>query len=121
MAEEKTSQPQEVDNRTRLQAKRELHAKKQAERLEKVETLKAAYVASKDDPALLDILEKAKAFKEWHNKLAIDGVGARKIGVDDSGADIIEDYYLTDSQIARELGGTSALQQLITYIENKLN
>jgi hypothetical protein len=118
---EEPIKPQEVDSKTRLQARKELHEKKQKERLEKAQELKTHYASVKENPAFVDILEKARQFKAWHNKLAVDGVGAKNLGVDDSGAPIIEDFYLSDSQVARELGGAAALEQLIVYIENKLS
>lgn len=114
------AKPEEVDSRTRAQAKKELHARKVKEREQQAADLKAAYVGAKDDVAIQDILEKARQFKAWHNKLAIDGVGARNIGADESGAPIVEDFYLDSHQVARELGGVAALEQLLVYIETKL-
>lgn len=111
----------EVDRRTRAQARQQLHKQKAEERKREAEQRKGEYAAIKDSPALADILAKARSFAAYHSKLAEDGVGAKNIGKDESGAPIIEDYYLTDSQVARELGGSSALKQLITYIENQLS
>ena len=112
---------EELDSRTRAQIRKELHETKAKQRKTSAEQLKADYLSAKDEPAILDILEKAKQFAAYHNKLAEDGVGAKNMGSDSSGAPIIEDYYLTDSQVARELGGSSALKQLVAYIENKLS
>ncbi|MCA9325952.1 hypothetical protein KDA23_07920 [Candidatus Saccharibacteria bacterium] len=119
--EKKPLSEEEVDPRTRAQARKALHEKKEKERKAKSEQLKGDYMSIKDAPALEDILAKARSFAAYHSKLAEDGVGARNVGKDESGAPIVEDYYLTDSQVARELGGASALKQLITYIENQLS
>lgn len=119
-----TQQPvpeDQVDPRTRAQARKQLHEQRQEERKRASEEMKHQYAQIKDSPALADILAKARQFAAYHNKLAEDGVGARKVGVDENNQDIIEDYYLTDSQVNRELGGSSALKQLLTYIENQLS
>lgn len=111
---------EDVDPRTRAQVRKELHERKQKEREQNAADLKVQYAEVAEHPALVDFLTKAKAFMAYHNKLAVDGVGARNLGNDESGAPIIEDYYLTPQQVARELGAVSGLQQLITYVENKL-
>lgn len=111
---------EDLDPRTRAQVKKELHERKQKERQQQAADLKMQYVELAEHPALVDFLQKAHAFLNYHNKLAVDGVGARNMGLDEDNQPIIEDYYLTDSQVARELGAVSGLQQLITYVENKL-
>lgn len=111
---------EELDPRTRAQVKKELHERKQKERQQNAADLKMQYVELAEHPALVDFLEKAHSFMAYHNKLAVDGVGARNVGYDDQNQPIIEDYYLTDTQVARELGAVSGLQQLVTYVENKL-
>ena len=118
MAEEKK---EEVDSRTRAQARKELHERKTEERKREAEQLKADYAQVKDSPALADILAKAKSFRNYHQKLATDGVGAKVVSdpEGESGQRVVE-YELNDSQTFRELGGASALDQLIVYIENKL-
>lgn len=112
---------EELDERTRAQARKDLHKQKQVERQRNTEQRKTDYVANRDNPAVLDILTKAKAFRDYHQKLAIDGVGAKVVGHNDDGRDIVETYSLTDGETYRELGGTSALTQLIVYIENQLS
>lgn len=110
----------EPSKKTRVQAAKELHARKAKEREDKAVQTKAEYQKIKDEPALVDILEKAKSFAAYHAKLAEDGVGARRVGVDENNQDVLEEYYLDSHQVARELGGSSALRQLIIYIENKI-
>jgi hypothetical protein len=111
---------EDLDPQTRAQARKALHERKQKERQQAAADLKAQYAELAEHPALVDFLEKARSFAAYHNKLAVDGVGARNVGYDDNGQPILEDYYLTDAQVARELGSTSGLQQLIAYVENKL-
>lgn len=120
-AESKPIPEDQLDTRTRAQAKRDLHKQKQEERKRNQEALKSEYSSARDNPALLDILAKAKTFRDYHTKLAIDGVGAKIVGQDDDRHDIIEEYSLSDSEVHRELGGASALTQLIVYIENQLS
>mgnify|MGYP003424215723 FL=1 len=120
MAEPKKEE--ELDTRTRLQIKKELHERKTAERKANSEQLATDYAQIKDSPALADILAKARSFRNYHQKLASDGVGAKVVSdpEGESGQRVVE-YELNDSQTFRELGGASALDQLIVYIENKLS
>jgi hypothetical protein len=120
--EEKTPVPiEQVDPRTRAQVKKELHEKNQEERKRQIEQLKVEYSQIKDSPALADILKKAREFAAWHLKLAKDGVGSRVLGADDNGNPKIEEYYLTPEQRIAELDQCKGQEQLIAYIEGKLN
>ena len=112
---------EELDPRTRAQVKRDLHKKKTEERKRDSEMLAHDYEQIKDSPALADILAKARSFRDYHRKLATDGVGAKVVADPEmqEGTRVVE-YELNDSQTFRELGGASALEQLITYIEAKL-
>ncbi len=111
----------ELDTRTRLQIKKELHERKTAERKAEAEQLKGDYSAMKDSPALEDILAKARSFRNYHQKLASDGVGAKVVSdPEGEGGQRVVEFELSDTQTFRELGGASALEQLIVYIENKL-
>lgn len=112
---------QEVDEQTRRRAVKELHEKKAKERAEEIQALKAHYAQVKDSPAIADIIEKARSFAGYHLKLAKDGVGARKVGVDDKGNAVLEDYYLTQEQRVAELDQAKGIEQLIAYIEQKIN
>lgn len=124
MAEPEKKPPikeEELDPRTRAQVKKDLHKKKTEERKRNAESLAHEYATIKDSPALEDILAKARSFRDYHRKLATDGVGAKVVADPDSqeGTRVVE-YELNDSQTFRELGGASALEQLIVYIEAKL-
>ena len=125
MSKENENQPipeSELDEKTRAQVKKELHLRKQEERKQNAEELKIQYHEIKDSPALADILQHAKSFRNFHQKLASDGVGAKVVSDPDvKGGQRVVEYELTDSQTFRELGGASALEELITYIENKLS
>lgn len=112
---------EEVDSRTRAQAKKQLHEQKQEERKRAAEQLRAEYAQIKDSPALEDILNKARQFANWHLKLAKDGVGSRVTGNDDNGNPVVEEYYLTSEQRIAELDQCKGQEQLIAYIEGKLN
>lgn len=112
---------QEVDEVTRRRAVKELHEKRDKERAEEIQALKAHYAQIKDSPALADIVVKAKSFADYHLKLAKDGVGARKVGVDGKGAAVLEDYYLTQEQRVAELDQAKGIEQIIGYIEQKIN
>lgn len=111
---------EQLDPRTRAQVAEELHLKKQKERQEKAEQIKADYVANKDNPAVLDILEKARSFAAYHTKLAKDAVGVKNMGFDESGAPMVEDVVFTSEQRLAELDQAKGLEQLISYIEQKL-
>lgn len=84
-------------------------------------TLKALYMQEKDSPVIADILAKAKKFQEYHEKLARDGVGARKTGhklVD--GSDEIENYFLSDSEVAGNMKKSAGIQEMVDYINRML-
>ena len=120
---EETKEPipvEELDPRTRAQVARDLHKAKQKERQDKADALKHVYASEKDSAAIADILEKARSFAAYHTKLAKDGVGAKNAGVDDSGAPIIEDVTLTSEQRMSELDQAKGIEQLLSYIEQKL-
>ena len=121
MADLNVEKPQAVDETTRRRAVKELHEKRAKERAEEIQALKAQYVQIKDSPALADIVAKAKQFAGYHLKLAKDGVGARKVGTDDKNQPIMEDYYLTQEQRVAELDQAKGIEQLISYIEQKIN
>lgn len=112
---------QEVDELTRRRAVKELHEKRSKERADEIAAVKAHYAQIKDSPALVDIVSKARSFAEYHLKLAKDGVGARKVGTDEKGQPVLEDYYLTQEQRVSELDQAKGLEQLIAYIEQKIN
>lgn len=112
--------PEPVDEQTRRRAVKELHEKKAKERAEEIQSLKAHYAQIKDSPALADIVTKARQFADYHLKLAKDGMGARKVGTDDRGQPILEDYYLTQEQRVAELDQAKGLEQLIAYVEQKI-
>lgn len=109
-----------ADTRTRIQARKELHERKEAERKAAAEQLQTEYNGVKDSPAVQDILAKARAFAAYHNQLAVDGVGTRVVGNDENGNPKLEDFHLSDSQTMRELGAASGLRQIIVYLESKL-
>lgn len=111
---------EQLDPRTRAQVARDLHKKKTEERKAAAETLKTDYAAVKDTAAIADLLVKTRSFAAYHLKLAKDGVGAKQNGVDDSGAPIIEDVILTSEQRISELDQAKGIEQLLSYLEQKL-
>ena len=111
---------EQLDPRTRAQVARDLHRQKQKERQDKADELKHIYLTERDSPAIADILAKARSFAAYHTKLAKDGVGAKNVGLDDSGAPIIEDVILTSEQRMSELDQAKGIEQLISYVEQKL-
>jgi hypothetical protein len=110
----------------RTAAKRASLAKKTHERNTKAraqDTIdkKSAYFAAKDDFVSQDILSTAKQFIAMHNKIAQDGVGARKTGHKlTNGEDEIENIYLTNNQRAGHLDKSAGIQELVDYIERQM-
>ena len=85
--------PQEdIDEMNRRKQVIEAHNKKRKEREDEARRVKAIYQANKTNPALLDVLEKARRFVDYHNQIARDGVGMRQNGVDSNGNKINEEY-----------------------------
>lgn len=104
-------------NATRGQKAKALHDEKVKAARNEHEALKAVYLQEKDSPILADIISKAKRFQEYHVKLAQDGMGARKTGhklVD--GSDEVENYFLTDSEIAGNMKKAAGIQEIVDYI-----
>lgn len=110
----------DLDPRTRAQVRKELHQKKQEERKAAAEALHHEYQKLKDEPAIADIIRFAKQMAAYHTKMAKDGVGAKNMGVDDSGAPIIEDYRLSSEERLSELDQAKGIEQIVSYIEQKL-
>ncbi len=97
--------------REALEKRRELHAKNTKERAKAASDIKAAYMAAANDPVLLDVLAKAKAFCAYHIKVAKDGVGT-----DIKGALV---YHSNERRVS-ELDRAAGIQSLIDYIERQL-
>src|SRR5438105_1206378 len=77
----------------------EHHERRNKERAKKSATVKSAYQAVKDSTVIKDLLEKAKAFQEYHAKIAQDGVGARKTGYKlENGQAEVENYFLSQAE-----------------------
>jgi hypothetical protein len=109
-------------NKTRAQRAKATNIKNTKKRAEKAQSVQAMFAAEKDSPVLADILAKAKHFIEYHNKIAQDGVAARKTGhklVD--GSDEIEIVDLTNDKRAGHLDKSAGIQELVDYIEAKLD
>lgn len=108
-------------NKTRAQKAKALHEKNTKLRAADAQALKALYLAKKDDPVIQDILVKTKQFISLHNKIAQDGVGARKTGEKyENGMDVIENIYLTNNQRAGHLDKSAGLQEMVDYIERQI-
>lgn len=111
----------QLDHKTRLEAKKAAQKQRQETAKREIEQRKADYASNAENPALLDILTKAKSFRDYHTKLAIDGVGARVTAVDpETQKQTVEEYKLSADETMRELGAASGLTQLVVYIENQL-
>lgn len=105
----------------RAKLAKQTHAKNDKERAQEVVDKRSAYAAAKDSVILVDILEKGNAFIAMHNKIAQDGVGARKTGHKlTNGEEEIENIYLTNNQRAGHLDKSAGLQELMDYIVRQL-
>lgn len=94
------------------------HDVKTKERANQVIDLKVAYGQKDAQVVVADILEKAKKFISYHNKIAQDGVGARKTGFKTANdQDEVETVYLTNDQRAGHLDKSAGIQELVDYIE----
>lgn len=113
-------EPQEVDNRTRLQAVKELNRKRAEERKNAEASLRAEYAKIKDSPAFQDILEKGRTFQAYHNKIARDAVGMKPAGKSDGGQEKYEEYTLTSEERLAHLDNAGGIEELIAYIERKV-
>lgn len=117
MANSKTKQA----NTTRAQKAKTAHSKATKQRASDQATIKSLYLASADDPILLDIITKAEAFIKYHIKLAQDGTGARKTGYKLSdGTAEIENYFFSSDEIAFEMKKAAGIQELLDYINRQL-
>lgn len=119
MAEDDNTVAQKIkDKRTRVQRVKAVHEKASKDRADAVSNLKAAYLANRDNPVVLDILEKAAKFMAYHEKIAKDGFGARKTGFKlENGQDEFENFYLTAEKRVNELEKAAGIQELLDYIE----
>lgn len=108
----------------RIQEKRkkiELHARNNEERAKVASDTKAAYLANKDHPILVDILKKARAFSAYHTKMAKDGVGYRSTGSKlEDGSPEQELFYYTSEKRVSEMDKSAGIDELIDYIERQL-
>lgn len=108
-------------NLNRAQKAKALHEKKTKERLSDAKAVKAVYLAEKDGPLLEDILKKANGFIKYHVKIAQDGVGARKTGhLLVNNQPEVENYFLSNSEVAGEMKKAAGLQELVDYIERQI-
>lgn len=107
-------------NQTRAQKAKAIHEKAQAERTAVAKNTKAIYQAEKDNPLLEDILAKANGFIKYHVKIAQDGVGARKTGhLLTNNQPEVENYFLSNSEVAGEMKKAAGIQELVDYIERQ--
>ena len=114
--------PQEdIDEMNRRKQVIEAHNRKRKEREDEARRVKAIYQANKTNPALLDVLEKARRFVDYHNQIARDGVGMRQNGVDSNGNKINEEYRLSLEERCSELDQAKGIEQLISYIDQRIN
>lgn len=109
------------DNRTRAQKAKALHEQKNKERASDISDTKALYQTEASAPVLADVLTKAHAFMAYHQKLAQDGVGARKTGYRlENGTDEVENYNLNKDDRVRELDKAAGQQELVDFIERQM-
>lgn len=117
MAKEKTR----AANATRGQAAKAEHEKQAKIRQQEQASLKALYLQERESPIIADILKKGKAFIDYHHKIAQDGVGARKTGYKlQDGTSEVENYFLSNDEIASEMKKAAGVQELVDYIERQL-
>jgi hypothetical protein len=108
-------------NQTRAQKAKALHEKKTKERLGDAKAVKALYISEKDSPLIEDILKKANGFIKYHVKIAQDGVGARKTGhLLTNNQPEVENYFLSNDEVAGEMKKAAGLQELVDYIERQI-
>lgn len=121
MSTEDTTAKTIQDNRTRAQKAKELHEKASKERADAIGQTKALYQAAESAAVLADILSKTKSFIAYHQKLAQDGVGARKTGYKlENGTDEVENYNLSKDDRVRELDKAAGQQELVDFIERQM-
>lgn len=122
MDEEQKKEDNKVAKRIQEKRKKiELHKRNTEERKKEASNIKAAYLASKDSPVLVDILKKARAFSAYHTKMAKDGVGYRSTGAKlEDGTPEQELFYYTSEKRVSEMDKSAGIDELIDYIERQL-
>lgn len=107
-------------NVTRAQ-KVKLHEQNTKKRASDFATLKAMYLARKDDLLLADVISKCEEFIKYHTKLAQDGVGARKTGYKSTdGTPEIESYFFSNNEIVSEVKKAAGIQEILDYLHRQL-
>ena len=108
-------------NQTRAQKAKELHEKKNEVRKRDAQAIKALYREAKDTPLIEDLIAKCKQFIAYHSKIAQDGVGARETGYKlEDGTKEVQNYFLSNDEIAGEMKKASGIQELLDYIERQI-
>jgi hypothetical protein len=96
------------------------HARKAKERALDIAGLKALYIQERENPVILDILEKLKTFSNYHTKMAKDGVGVRNTGhkLQNGEAEMETVYYSNEKRVS-ELDKSAGLEEMLAYIERQ--
>jgi len=107
--------------REKILKAQETHARKTKERAEEIAQVKHEWQNAKESPIVKDLLAKAKKYQAYHIKIAQDGVGARMTGhkLADGSAEV-ENYFLSNSEIAGEMKKAAGIQELVDYIERQI-
>lgn len=104
--------------REKIQKAAELHARKNEERAKSVAQTKSYYQTERGGPILTDLLQKANLYLKYHQKIAQDGVGARKTGFKlKDGTEEVENYFLTQAERCAHLDKAAGIQEILDYIE----
>jgi hypothetical protein len=113
-------QTDEVDNRTRLQKKKEVHQLAAKNRADAQNTLKISYKKIREEPAFADILVKAQGLHDLHLRLAKDGVGYQNTGkMDANGNPEQATVFFTHEKRVTELDKAAGIEELTDYIKRQ--
>lgn len=108
---------------TRAQAKRQEHEKKTKERLDNLREIRNAFrLASKNDSLVLEsIVSHAEKLISYNEKIARDGVGARKTGhLLENGSEEVENIFLKPAERISYLDKAAGIQLLVDYIKRQI-
>lgn len=118
--EEQQETPVVDTPKTKAQAARELHQKKNEERASIINELRVSYKKIREEPAFQDILAKAKQFAGYHLKMAKDGVGFRETGQkDEEGNPLQETVFFDKDKRTTELDKAAGIEELVAYLERQ--
>lgn len=114
MPDEKTVAQKQAEKQTKIQKTAALHKENSDKRAADIGTVKAAYQSERDGLVVQDVLKKARQFRDYHLKVAKDGVGLKG-----QGKQAVE-YTLTPAERLSHLDNASGLEPFIAYVERQI-